>query len=120
MAFIQNLCTKETPEPSSEDSEEASSIEADDLVDAAFQQRLVSLSDQFPSLRSHMRVAAYQAGVYHPRDSCGYDPEINRFIRTMEDIDENTLPADVKLFIKELNKYAEQRYQKERPTNQHK
>lgn len=118
MAFLQNLYAKHASASESEHSEEASSSEADDCLNTAFQQRLATLSSQFPAFRTHMRVAAYQAGIYQPEDSCGYNPEINRFIRTMNDIDEKVFPADIALFIKELNEFSEQRTQEKCPTTQ--
>lgn len=96
----------------SSDSEESSTstddeIQQDNAETKSLRDYFNALLIQFPNHTMYLKAAAYQAGIYHPADSIALDPQINRFFRVIDNVDESRLPDEVAAFCKDLRKHSE-------------
>lgn len=106
--FLDSLQFPQQETNVSSDGEESSSSEEDtpqneNAGTEKLRARFHALLKQYPAHTMAIKTAAYEGGIY---ESIAYDPQINRFFRVLDNVDESKLPDEVALFCKEIKDYT--------------
>lgn len=107
MAWLDYLKTQ--PDSVDEESQCSEESSEDDTVTLLMQLQLNfgALLTAFPAYSFIIKAAAYQAGIYEPRNTHAYDPGFNRFFQHTDTIPARQLPDEVAAFMNVLRVYSE-------------